>query len=325
MKLMHRVLVVTLLALVCAPGIADAQPAGKTARVGWLAVGHSANTAFLEAFREGLRERGWIEGKNFTIDARWGTAAASRELAAELVQSKVDVLVTQGPMVFGAKAVAAGAIPVVFGFSGDAVEAKLVTSLARPGANVTGVGLLGFELVGKRLEVLKEALPRITRVAILANPAHPGEQEELRASQAAARRLGLALQYVPVGSVRDFDAAFEAIAREKAEAIVAFPDGLIIAQARAIADFATKLRIPAVSGWAEFAAEGNLMTYGPDLRESWRHVAGYVDKILKGAKPADLPVELPTKLELVVNLRTAKTLGLTLPPSLLVRADRIIE
>ena len=185
--------------------------------------------------------------------------------------------------------------------------------------------LLGFELVGKRLDLLKEALPRMTRVAILANPQHAGEQTELRESQAAARRLGLTVQYLPVSSARDFEAAFEAIAREKAEAIVAFPDALIVTQAKPIAEFATKLRIPAISGWAEFAEAGNLMTYGPDLKETWRYIAVFVDKILRGAKPADVPVELPRHLEMVINLRAAKALGITLPPSLLARADRIID
>jgi putative ABC transport system substrate-binding protein len=179
--------------------------------------------------------------------------------------------------------------------------------------------------VRKRLELLKEALPGLTRVAILANVLHPGEQTELRESQIAARRLGLTLQYVPVRTVGDFPAAFQTIASGHAEAIVAFPDVLIMAQAKAIAEFAAKHQIPAISGWAEFAADGNLMTYGPHLRESWRHLASYVDKILRGAKPGDLPVEQSSKFELVVNMRTAKALGLTIPPSVLLRADRVIE
>jgi len=324
MKLTRCVLLVFVLVLLCMPFLAGAQPAGKTARIGWLGGGRATAAVFLEAFRDGMRERGWVEGKNLTIETRWGTPANSRELAAELAQLKVDVIVSQGPMVFGAQA-AAGTIPVVFGYSGDPVEAKLVRSFARPGGNLTGVSLLGFELVGKRLELLKEALPRVTRVAILANTQHAGEQTVLRVSRAAAERLGVTVQYLPVSSARDFEAAFEAIAREKAEAIVAFPDALILAQARPISEFATKLRIPAISAWAEFAEAGNLMTYGPDLKETWRYVAVFVDKILRGAKPADVPVELPRNIELVINLRAAKALGITLPPSLLTRANRIID
>jgi putative ABC transport system substrate-binding protein len=242
-----------------------------------------------------------------------------------LVRLKVDVIVTQGPAVLGARAMT-GSIPVVFGFSGDPVEAKLVESLGRPGGNLTGLSLLALELVGKRLELLKEALPGLTRVAILANPSHPGEQAELKASQTAASRLGLTVQYLPVRAVSDFDAAFDAIARERAEAIVAFPDALMMRQAKAIAAFAAKRRIPAVSGWAQFVVDGNLMTYGPNLEESYRYIAThYVDRILRGAKPADLPVEQPTKFELVINLKTAKALGLTIPQSILLRVDEVIE
>ncbi len=303
---------------------ADAQQPGRTARVGWIALSPGPTPAQREAFLRGMRERGWTEGQNFAIDDRWGERDRARELAAELIRLKVDVIVTQGPMVFGARA-EAGSVPVVFGFSGDPVEAKLVISLARPGGNLTGVTFLSLELVGKRLELLKEALPRLSRVAILANPEHPGERAELRESEVAAGQLGLKVQYVPVRTVGDFDAAFKAMERERAEAILAFPDLLVMRQAKAIAAFAAKRRIPAVSGWPEFAVAGNLMTYGPKLEESYRNIANYVDKILKGAKPADLPVEQPTRFEMVVNMRTAKALGLTLPPSIMVRADQVIE
>ena len=217
--------------LLAAPLAAEAQPASKTARVGWLALGPNTgpSVAFFEAFREGLRERGWIDGRNLVIEARWGNRGQARDQAAELVQWKPDVLVAQGPMVFGARVVT-GPIPVVFGFSGDPVEGKLVASLARPGGNLTGISLMQFELIGKRLEVLKEAVPGVTRVALLANTGHPGVQEELARSQAAARRLGFTAQYVPVAEVSDFEAAFEAMARERAEAIVVFPDAFIRAR-----------------------------------------------------------------------------------------------
>ena len=323
----RALMVVTLaLGLLALPCAAQTQSTGKVYRVGWVAMGPDSpsTSVFLEAFRQGMRERGWIEGRNLAIEARWGARDQARDLVAELNRLKVDVIVAVGPMVFGAQA-AAGTTPVVFGFSGDPVEAKLVTSLPRPGANLTGITFLAYELVHKRLELLKDALPGLTRVAVLANVMHAGEQTELRESQAAARRLGLTLQYVPVRAAGDFPMAFEAITSERAQAIVAFPDVLIMSQAKNIAAFATKSRIPAISGWAEFAAAGNLMTYGPNLRESWRYMATYVDKVLKGARPADIPVEQASKFELVVNMRTAKALGLTIPPSLQVRADQVID
>lgn len=317
------------LSLLAAPLAALAQPPRKLARVGWVAIGTGdpRTATFLDALREGMRELGWVEGRNLTLEVRWVEQAGRdrvAQLTAELVRSRVDLLVAQGPAVWGVKA-GAGSVPVVFGFSGDPVEAGFVSSLARPGRNLTGITFLSLELAGKRLELLREILPGVSRVAVLANPQHAGEQAELRASQAAARRLGLTLQYVPVRAVRDFDAAFEAMTRERAEAIDAFPDVLIMLQRKAIAEFAARRRIPAISGWADFALDGNLMTYGPILRESWRHIATYVDRILRGARPADLPVQQPSKFELVVNVKTAQTLGLTLPQSVVVRADRVIQ
>ena len=312
------------LSLLAAPLLAEAQQAGRAARVGWIALNPGPTPAQREAFLRGMRDHGWTEGQNFVIDDRWGEREQARDLAAELVRLKVNVIVTQGPMVFGART-EAGSVPVVFAFSGDPVEARLVASLARPGGNLTGVTFLSLELVGKRLELLKEALPRHSRVAILANQEHPGERAELKESEVAEGRLGLRVQYVPVRTVSDFDAAFNAMERERGRAIVAFPDVLMMRQARAIAAFAARRRIPAVSGWPEFAEAGNLMTYGPKLDESYRNLANYVDKILKGTKPADLPVEQPMRFELVINMKAAKALGITCPPSILVRADRVIE
>jgi putative ABC transport system substrate-binding protein len=182
-----------------------------------------------------------------------------------------------------------------------------------------------LELVGKRLEILKEVMPRLARVAILANPAHPGEQLELRASRAAAQRLGLALQYLPVSSARDFELAFPALQRGRAQAIVAFPDALVMSQAKAIAAFSRRHRVPAVSGWSEFADEGNLLTYGPNLRTTWKQAAGVVDRILRGARPADLPIVQPSSFELVINTRTAEALGLKIPAAVDLRADRLLR
>jgi len=244
--------------------------------------------------------------------------------AVELIRSKVDVLVVQGTAIDGVKD-EAGSVPVVFGYSGDPVEAKLVTSLARPGGNFTGMTLMALEVAGKQLQLLKEVVANLSRVAVIVNPLHPGEDAEFQRSQIAAQRLGLTLRYFPVRSVADVDAALEAIARDRVQAILAFANLLIYRQRNAIAEFAATQRIPTISGWADFAVDGNLMTYGPDLEESWRFMATYVDKILKGTKPAELPVVQPTKFELVINLKTAKILGLTIPPSLLLRADKVIQ
>jgi putative ABC transport system substrate-binding protein len=305
---------------------AQPAPSGPGARIGWLAgsAGPLPTPAYLDAMRAGLRERGWAEGRNLKIDVRWGDRASSGGLATELLQLQPQVLVAQGAMVLGAREVDSP-VPIVFGFSGDPVEAGLVASFARPGGRLTGIAMQSLELVGKRLEILKELMPRLSRVAILANPAHPGEQLELRASRAAASRLGLAVQYLPVSSALDFDRAFPALLTERAEAIVAFPDALVMSQARRIAGFSRRHRLPAVSGWSEFVDEGNLLTYGPSLRTTWKQAAGVVDRILRGARPAELPVEQPSSFELVINLRTAETLGLAIPNAVALRADRVVR
>jgi putative ABC transport system substrate-binding protein len=277
-----------------------------------------------EAFRQGLQERGWVEGRTLALEVRFGEREQAPQLATELLRARVAVIAAEGPMVLRARA-ELGATPVVFGFSGDPVEARLVASLSRPGGQMTGVTAMSWDLVGKRLELLKEALPGLARVAVLANPAHPGEQSELRVSREAARRLGLALQYVTARGPGEFEAAFEAMTRERAQAAVVFPDAMVNRHARAIAELAARHRIPTVSGAAEFAEAGNLAAYGPPLGELWRAVAGHVDRILRGARPAELPVEQPTRFELVINVRTAHLLGLSLPRALLARADRLID
>ena len=323
----RRDTVLALLALGAAPLAAQAQPTAKAARVGWLSsiagAGAGSESIALDGLRSGLNERGWVEGKNLVIEAPSGERKPA-DRAAEFVRLKVDLIVAQGGVVFAARAVA-GAIPLVFGINGDPVEAGLVKSLSHPGGNLTGITALSAELAGKRLELLKEAVPGIARVAVIANMLHAGVQIELRESQRAAQRLGLKLQWILVYGVSDFDSAFEAIAREGAQALVAIPDALINLRAKSIADFSTRRRIPAVSGWGEFAEAGNLMSYGPNLRGFYRHMAVYADKLLKGAKPADLPVEQPTAFALVINLKAARSLGLTIPQSVLLRADRVIE
>ena len=326
-QLGRRKLLAAACGLAVIPFASRAQKAGKVPRLGWLGwtggAGTAPSLAALDAFRSGLTERGWQEGGNLVIETRAGDGSQARGFTAELIQSGVDVIVAMGPMVFGARTVA-GAVPIVFSINGDPVEAKLVASLARPGANLTGVTALSAELAGKRLELLKEVAPRVVRIAAIANQAHPGVQTERDATQAAASKLGVALQWFPVYSAADFPKTFEAIQRDGATGIVAIPDNLINQQARHIADFAAGRRLPAVSVWAEFAEAGNLLSYGPNLRAYYRRLAVYADKLLKGARPVDLPVEQPTEFELVVNLKVAKTLGLNVPQSVLLRADRAL-
>jgi putative ABC transport system substrate-binding protein len=277
-----------------------------------------------------MRELGYVEGQNLVIEAKWleGTASPREEAAkatAELARSKMDVFVAQGAAIDGVK-IAAGSTPVVFGYSGDPVEAKIVASLARPGGNLTGITVFAaIELAGKQLQWLKEAFPSISRVGVLVNPLHIGEYPEFQQAQSVAQRLNITLQQSIVRTVPEINAALETMVRERVQALMVFPNLLTMSQRHVIADFATKHRIPTISAWEDFAVDGNLMTYGPDLRESWRYAATYVDKILKGAKPADLPVEQPTRLLLVINLKAANALGVTIPASLLARADRLIE
>lgn len=327
----RRAALVAAATLAASPWPARGQPAPaargeRTARVAWLAgsAGALPTPAYLEAMRTGLRERGWEEGRNLLLDVRWGDRASAARLTAELLQLRPDVLVAQGAMVLGAREVAS-TVPIVFGFSGDPIEAGLVASFSRPGGRLTGVAMQSLELVGKRLELLKELMPALARVAIVANPAHPGEQLELKASRAAAESLGLKVSYHPVTSAGEFETMLGAVRRERAEALVAFPDALIMSQARAIAAFGREQRIPTASGWSEFADEGNLLTYGPNLRRTWRQAAGFVDRLLRGTPPAELPVEQPAQYELVVNLKAAAALGLNVPGAITMRAERLIR
>ena len=279
-----------------------------------------------DALLQGLRDMGYIEGENIVVERRYAKGNRDKlpELAAELSSLKLDVIVVLGPAApLAAKSVKG--VPVVIAVSGDPVIAGIVPSLARPGGNITGMTFFGNVLAGKRVELLKEITPRISRVAILANPGHAGEHLELKETEAAARALDVVLQYLTVRAPGDFNEVFRAIARERAEAIIAFPDTLIMAHRKEIAEFSAKSRIPSMSGWSEFAEAGGLMTYGPNLFDSFKRVSIYIDKILKGAKPGDLPVEQPTKFELVINLKTAKQIGLTIPPSVLARADKVIR
>ena len=301
----------------------------KAARIGWVGgwYSHSAANVLFNAFRQGMRELGYLEGQTVMIDARWMEGTAPDEaarLAADLVRSNVDILLAQGHAVLGAKA-EARSVPIVFIYSGDPVGAKIVPNLGHPGGNLTGITLQAVDLAGKRIELLKEAAPRASHLAAFVNPLHPGEDAEFKASELAAHHLGLTLRQFPVRTVADVKAALDAMPRDHIDGVVAFSSALIMSQRNGIAEFAVKHRIPTISSWEDFAIDGNLMTYGPNLQDSGRHVATYVDKILKGAKPADLPVEQPRTPQLVINLKTARALGLTIPPSLLLRADRVVE
>ena len=296
-------------------------------RIGWISLGNSdAPSPFLDAFRQGLKERGYIEGRNVIVEARLANGSRERadQMVAALVQSKVDVIVTQGGAAWSAYR-HAGTTPVVMGYSGDPVEAKFVKSLAQPGGTLTGMSFLALELVGKRLEVLAQILPAGSRVAIIADPDHPGEQTEFRRSQVAAQDVGIKVSYFPVRNPGELDAALNRISSDAIHAIIVFPDAFTLDQRDKIAAFGLKNRLPIVSGWSTYADSGFLMTYGPNLRDSYAHLATYVDKILKGAKPADLPVELPTSVEFVINTKTAKAIGVKVPQAMLVRADRVIE
>jgi putative ABC transport system substrate-binding protein len=320
----RRAALVWALAALC--GSAASQGARRPARVGWL--GWSGDTAPapdlpLRAFREGLAEAGWREGQNLVLVQRLGDRDQAATLAAELMREHVDVVAAMGPMSILARQ-AVGATPLVFAINGDPVEAGLVSSLAQPGGGITGLTALSTELAGKRLEWLKVARPALSRVALLANDRHPGRVIEQQATLAAAQRLGLAAKYFALRAATDLDAVLAAIAAEPFGALLAFPDTLINRQARAIAEFSQQRKLPSISGWSEFALAGNLMSYGPRHAEYFRHVATYVDRILRGARPAALPVEQPTRIELVINQTAAKAIGLALPKSLVARADEVV-
>jgi ABC-type uncharacterized transport system substrate-binding protein len=272
-----------------------------------------------------MRELGYVEGQNIVIEYRSGGQGAQlTELANQLVQQKVELIVAAGPTARTAKTVTK-TIPIVFNYSGDPIEAGVIDSLARPGSNMTGITQLAFELVGKRLELLKEAVPGVFRVGVLASPLHAGEQRELRETQSTARGLGTALQYNQVKNTSEVGAAFDTISNEKANALLVFPDPVTNAHHTQIIEFAVKHRLPSMFGRKEPVEAGGLMSYGPNLEELYRRIPVHVDKILRGTKPADIPVEQPTKFELIINLKAAKQIGLTIPPNVLARADRVIR
>ena len=322
----RRILLLALASAAIVPRRVLAQR-NATLRLGWLSSDKDASSPFFDAFRGGMRELGYVEGRNLVIEARFaeGSSEALERSALELVALKPQIIVTQGGPATHPVQRAGATMPVVFGYSGDPVAGKVVASLARPGGNFTGISFLSLDLVGKRMGLLKEMLPGLKRVAIIANPGHPGEPDELRASQAAAKSLGLVVDYHQTRTEAELDQAFGAILKARDEAVDVFPDAFTLRYSEKIAAFALKNRVPTISGWARFAEAGNLMSYGPNLRDVYRRLALYVDKIAKGARPAELPVELPTSVELVVNLKTANSLGAAVPQTVLLRASRVIE
>jgi putative ABC transport system substrate-binding protein len=323
-------IVILTLSLLAAPLTADAQQAGKVPRIGYLEVtSPSDRPSLLAAFRQGLRELGWVEGQNIVIDYRYAEGRVDwlPDLAAELVRLKVDLIVASaGTQAATAAKNATETIPIVMIYVRDPVGTGLIASLARPGGNVTGVsGSAGLELFAKHLELLKETVPKIRRVAILSNPDNAYHQLARREVNVAARSLGVQLQLLEARGPNEFDGAFAAMATERVGALLVLSDAIFGSHRTRLADLAARSRLPAAFGVRDSVEAGGLMSYGPSFLDSYRQAATYVDKLLKGAKPADLPVEQPMKFELVLNLKTAEALGLTIPPLILFQADEVIR
>jgi ABC-type uncharacterized transport system substrate-binding protein len=316
-------------ALLSSPLAVEAQQVGRVRRVGYLAQ-NSAETSphLLVAFRHALGEHGWVEGQNILIEVRYADGKVDRlpALVAELIRLNVDVIVTGSSRASWAAKDATKSIPIVMAASVDALGEGLVTSLAHPGGNVTGMTFLaGPEIAGKQLQLLKEVAPAASRVAVLTNPtnrSHAGYARELKVT---ARSLGGALQVLEAKDPDQIDSAFVAMTRERAGALLVLTDSLFVGERRRVVDLAARSRLPALYSQREFVVDGGLLSYGPGLTDMWRRAAMHVDKILRGTKPGDMPVEQPTKFELVINLTTAKTLGLTIPQSSLLRADEVIQ
>ncbi len=316
------------LSIVAAPPAAHAQQPAKVPRIGYLSSrSPTDNPHLLEAFRQGLRELGYVEGQNVAIEYRFGEGRPERlpALAAELVRLKVDVIVATSPPAPEAAKQATSTIPIVAAATGDPVAEGLVASIARPGGNITGLASISPEVVGKQLELLKEVAPKVSRVAVLQNPSSQGHPFVLRQAEGAARALGVQLHILQARTPPEIDAAFAAMRSQRAGGVLVLRDPLFFTRRTQIAALAAKSRLPAVYGNREHAEAGGLMAYGASGAHMFRRAATYVDKILKGAKPADLPVEQPTRFELVINLKTAKALGLTIPQLVLIRADQVIQ
>ncbi len=329
MKLSTAGSIVTLaLGILATPLAADAQPAGKVSRIGILPPGPiSVRVHLWEAFRQGLRDLGYVEGQNIVLVFPSAEVRPERlpHLAAELVSLKVDVIVAAGSPGVRAAQQATKTIPIVMPVISDPVELGFVASLARPGGNITGLTLISSDLIGKRLELLKASVPRVSRIAVLFNPTTAIVSPVMREMNMAARALGVQLQILEVRGPDDFERVFHAAMKERAGALITLDDSFVFTHHARIVELAAKNRLPAIYGFRKFVDAGGLMSYAANVTDMYRRAATYVDKILKGAKPADLPVEQPTKFELVINLKTAKALGLKIPQSVLIRADEVIQ
>lgn len=307
------------------PVAALAQNSARVHRIYWLST-QSQPDPFLDGFREGLRARGYVEGKNLVLELHYaiGNPQALREVAAELRRGKVDLAVSSGPATRAMTEVAE--VPVLFALSGDPVALGLVRSLGQPGGNFTGSTFLSLELAGKRVELLKEVLPNLRKLAVLSNANHPGEQSEWRATREAAQKLDIVPHYVPFSGANELDSALGLVGEAHADALLVFPDVLTMVHRTRITEFAVAQRLPSMFGWSEYCDAGGLLSYGANQRATYFWLATYADRILRGEKPANLPVHQPTKFELVVNLRTAELLGIDLDKSsVLFRANRVIE
>jgi putative ABC transport system substrate-binding protein len=330
MRLIGLAVVLTL-AVILVPLAAKGQQAANVPRIGYLNTNLAVTTHTREAFRQGLRDLGYVEGRNVVIEYRDAEGKYERlpALAAELVALKVDVIVAPPTVAAVAAKQATGTLPIVFIGVGDPVASGFVTSLARPGGNMTGLSLnVGPEIVGKRLELLKQVVPAVSRVAVLWQPGGDGgrvDTDILPVAEVAARALGVRLQILEARGLTDFDRAFSEMTKARAGALTVLGSNLFFTERRRLVNLAAQNRLPATYPWRDFVDAGGLMSYGPNLVDVFRRAAYYVDRILKGSKPADLPIEQPTKFELVINLKAAKALGLTIPQSLLLRADQVIE
>ena len=328
MTLRLALAVTAALGLVAAPSVGAAQQAEKASRIGLLGTGSPAETSSrLETFRQGLRDLGYVEGRNITIESRWVDGRTERFTAhaVALAELKVDVIVaTSTPAALAARN-ATSTIPIVFMTAADPVGSGLVASIARPGGNVTGVSLLAPEIVARQMQLLKEAMPRASRVTVLSNPSNKYDASLVREVESAARSMAIRTRVLGVPGPDALDSALSAAVKDRPDALFVLFDPVMFALRARIAEFATRHRLPLMGPHREYAEAGGLMAYGVDLRDNYRRAASYVDKILKGAKPADLPVEQPTTFELVINLKTASALGLTIPPLLLLQAEEVIK
>jgi putative tryptophan/tyrosine transport system substrate-binding protein len=324
----RRAFIAGALGLLAAPLAADAQPAGKVYRIGVLeVVPVASNAANLSAFRQGLRELGYVEGQNVVIEYRSADGRAERfpDLAIELIRLNVDVIVTRGTPAALASKHATRTIPIVMASSGDPVATGIATSLAHPEGNVTGLSAFAVEIQTKQLELLREMVPRLARITFLFNMSNPVLQAQWQEAEPVARSMGLQPQLLDVRTARDLDPAFDAAIQQRASALIIGIDALTQENRGQIVEALARRHLAAISREREFVDAGGLMSYGVHYADSYRRAAAYVDKILKGAKPGDLPIEQPTKLELVINLKAAEALGLTIPPSVLARADEVIQ